>query len=406
MGLSTAASVPRRRQNWQGSEVTAGNIDDEQRAASKATGASIAFHRTRPEVTIERHSRSRQVELATSLEGRHAIYLDLRFWIYLRDAERSGDVGLHGILLGELRRVVATKAAFCPISDSTFLEVFKQTDEHTRALTVKLIDELSLGVTLIPFDLRVGTELAHLLHAAQTPDQVYPLHYLVWSKLSYVLGFVHPITKTFDRPTALAIQKAFFDHMWAIPLVEMNRHLGNKMSQDEPLHFEGAARRINEANRQHASSLKSFEQTYQAELVGVLALYAGRAADILCSMAPASVGPPPPHGSAQRREYEQQCLALLVAALKTDRGKNAMRSLYIHTCLHAAVRWDKKQQLEANDFFDFQHASAALGYCDALFTERGLRALVTRSDLGLDKRFDCFVTSKVDEAISYVQSIK
>lgn len=381
-------------------------MDDAQRVASEAIGTSIDFHRTRPEITIERHSRARQVELATSLEGRRAIYLDLRFWIYLRDAERSGDAGLHGRLLGELRRVVATKAAFCPITDSTFLEVFKQTDEHTRALTTKLIDELSLGVTLIPLDLRIGTEIAHLLHAAQTPDLVYPLHHLVWSKLSYVLGFVHPITKTFDRPTALAVQKAFFDHMWTIPLVEMNRYIGEKMSKDDPLHFEGTARRINEANRQHASSLKSFEQTYQTELVGVLDLYAGRAADILCNMAPASVGPPPPHGSTQRREYEQQCLALLVAALKTDRGKNTMRTLYVQTCLYAAVRWDKKQQLEANDFFDFQHASAALGYCDAFFTERGLRSLVTRSDLGLDKRFECFVTSKGEEAVSYVQSIK
>lgn len=386
--------------------MTAGNIDDARRIASEEIGASIDFHRARPEVTIERHSRARQVELATSLEGRRAIYLDLRFWIYLRDAERSRDAGLHGRLLGELRQAVAAKIAFCPITDSTFLEVFKQTDEHTRALTARLIDELSLGVTLIPFDLRVGTEIAHLLHAAHTPNQVYPLHQLVWSKLSYVLGFMHPTMRAFDGPTSLALQKAFLDHMWTIPLVEMNGYLGDKMWQDDPLHFEDMASRINEANRRHASDLKSFQQTYQTELVGVLELYAGRAADILCNMAPASAGPPPPHGSARRRGYEQQCLALLIAALKTDHGKNAMRTLYIQTCLYAAVRWNKKQQLEANDFFDFHHASAALGYCDALFTEKGLRAMVTRSDLGLDKRFNCFVTSKAEEAISYVQSVR
>lgn len=386
--------------------MTTDTRDEAQVAAGEAIGASIDFHRARPEITIERHSRARQIELATSLEGRRAIYLDLRFWIYLRDAERSGNTGLRGRLLGELRRVVASKTAFCPITDSTFLEVFKQTDGHTRALTAKLIDELSLGITLIPLDLRIGTEIAHLLHAALAPDLVYPLHHLVWSKLSYTLGFFHPTNIAFDGPTALAIQKAFFDHMWTIPLVEMDRYLGDNMSKDDPLSFEGTAHRINEANRQHASSLKSFKQTYQTELLGVLDLYAERAADILSNTAPSSVGPPPPHGSPERQKYEQQCLALLVESMKTDHGKNTMRTLYIQTCLYAAVRWDKKQQLEANDFFDFQHASAALGYCDAFFTERGLRSLVTRGDLGLDKRFDCFVTSKVEEAVLYVQSIK
>ena len=86
--------------------------------------------------------------------------------------------------------------------------------------------------------------------------------------------------------------------------------------------------------------------------------------------------------------------------------KECHANLVHQTCLYAAVRWNKKQQLEANDFFDFHHASAALGYCDALFTEKGLRAMVTRSDLGLDKRFNCFVTSKAEEAISYVQSVR
>lgn len=385
--------------------MSADDVERERVISVEALSGSINQHRATPNVTIERHSRNRQIELAKSLEGRRAIYLDMRFWIHLRDAQRFGVGGLHGDLLAELRRVVATSKAFCPITESTFLEVFKQTDEDTRSMTAKLIDELSLGVTLIPFDVRIGTEIAHLLHAARTPELVHPLRHLVWSKLSYVLGFVHPSTKAFDDATSLALQKAFFDHMWTIPLIEINRYLGDKLWRRDPLHFEGMARRLNEANRQHSGELKSFKQTYQTELIGSLDLYAGLAADILCSMVPVSVGPVPQPGSVQRKEMERQCLALLVAALKTDRGKNALRTLHIHTCLHAAVRWNKQQQIEANDFFDFHHASAALGYCDALFTERGLRAMVTRGDLALDKRYDCFVTSNIEEAVLYAKSI-
>ena len=54
--------------------------------APAGIGASIDAHRAHPEVDLERHSRNRQIDLATSLKGRRAIYLDLKFWIGIRDA--------------------------------------------------------------------------------------------------------------------------------------------------------------------------------------------------------------------------------------------------------------------------------------------------------------------------------
>ena len=37
---------------------------------------------------------------------------------------------------------------------------------------------------------------------------------LAWSKLSYMLGVVHPTNIIFDQAQELIIQKAFFGHMW------------------------------------------------------------------------------------------------------------------------------------------------------------------------------------------------
>lgn len=371
-----------------------------------AIAASIDAHRAFPEVDLRRHARNRQIELASSLQGQRAIYLDLKYWIGLRDAGTQDRADHpYGALLAALRRAVSGGRAFCPISDSCFLEVFKQSDPLSRKRTAALIDELSLGVTVIPFDLRIGTEIAHLMHAARTPDQVFALDQLVWSKLSYVLGYHQPPSAMLDEPDRRAFEKAFFDHMWDIPLIEIDALIGNAPATGDAQHQERLARALNQGIERHAAELKSFKQAYQHELVGVMDLYAGRAADILCDMAPPELGPRPGKETEQYKNIERQCLALLVGAMNTDQGKATLRTLHINTCLHAALRWNKRQKFKANDFFDYQHAAAAVGYCDAFFTERSLCSVLTRSDLALDKLYDCVVVATPEDALRHLEAM-
>lgn len=368
-------------------------------------GASIDGHRAHPEVDLQKHCRNRQIELATNLQGRRSIYLDLKFWIGMRDAQAAGRTPhQYSALLASLRKAVANRRAFCPISDSCFLEVFKQSDADTRQRTATLIDELSLGVTIIPFDLRVGTEIAHLLHTATTPEKVYPLDRLVWTKLSYVLGYHGPSFAKFDEDTGRAMEKALFDHMWAIPLAEMDRLIGDAALATDADHHERLARTLNQDIAKHASEMKSFKQVYEHELVGVMSLYAGRAADILCDMAPPSLGPRPAKHTDEYKTIERHCLDLLVGAMNSDQGKATLRTLHIETSIHAAVRWNKGQKFKANDFFDLQHAAAAVGYCDAFFTERSLATLLTRRDLSLDKLYDCAVEFSPEAALQYIRT--
>jgi hypothetical protein len=83
----------------------------------------IAAHRANPEIALERHVKSRVVELGRRLENRAAIYLDTKFWIVLRDcaAGRNNSAAAQK-LLQRLRKLVQNGKAFCPIGESTFLE--------------------------------------------------------------------------------------------------------------------------------------------------------------------------------------------------------------------------------------------------------------------------------------------
>lgn len=168
---------------------------------------SFDRHRASPEVSIEQYARARQVELAQSVLAKQRVYLDKKFWILIREAAMQRPVAdAAHTLLASLRQRVSEGDAICPISESLFIELLKQSDLETRRATAELIDELGKGVTLIAHPTRVATEIAHFIYA-QAKRNVYPLEALVWTRLSYVLGEQHPATEAFDPAEMLVIRR-------------------------------------------------------------------------------------------------------------------------------------------------------------------------------------------------------
>jgi len=370
--------------------------------------ASIQAHRSTPEVSLDRHVNKRVVELSRSLDGRTAIYLDTKFWIILEKADTGRSAGqADAELLSRLRRLTAAGQAFCPISESIFMELMKQADVTSRVAMARLIDALSLGVTLIAYDMRIGTELAHFMQRfGIKQDHLHPLHHLVWSKLAYVLGFVHPASMGFDAATELAVQKAFFDEMWTMTVEAMVQQIGNARPPDGS-DFVDLAANLNAGNVQHAAELRSFAQAYDAELRGVVDACGDRIMEIFCKMAEDTGASAPRRGSAEWLNSQRSLKSAIYQALKKGSGKQNLRSMHVAASLHAAFRWDKRRRFTGNDIYDFQHAAAALAHCRAFFTEHSLRAtIVTNNNVALDRLYGCHIISNVSEAIAYLQALE
>ncbi|MFC7332425.1 hypothetical protein [Rhodocista pekingensis] len=119
---------------------------------------------------IERHSRARQVELGKSLVNSKKIYLDTCFWIKIRDAALGILAESSACrLLDNLRSGVAGGRFVCPISASMFLELMKQPYTSDRRIgTARLIDELSLGIAMVPSHIVMETEIYLFFSALQS----------------------------------------------------------------------------------------------------------------------------------------------------------------------------------------------------------------------------------------------
>lgn len=347
----------------------------------------IELHRRNPDVSLQSYMRDKRCQLGAAVTSIQRIYLDQRFWLLLRDISlsRSGDKATSD-LLALLRSLVSQGKAICPISESVFVELLKQSDESTRLATAQLIDDLSLGITLIPFDERVRQELCNSFYEQAGATDLIPLQQLVWTKLAYVLGEIHPSNTPFSPEEELVIQKAFSDHIWNTSLVEIVKHI------DEPPLFDwdALAARLNAGNNAHYSTIRSYPQAFRAEFEGGLSLFRNEMAMLVKEL--------------DERGYSDFDAKLVHLSEKKrfEVFSQSIPSLHINGTCHAAVRWDQKRNLCGNDLFDFHHAHAALGYCDVFLTEKPLTDMLSQQHLGLSK-YKCRTFWSPASALSWLR---
>lgn len=310
----------------------------------------------------------------------------------------------HSELLELLRGAVQSGVALCPISDVIFLELMKQTDPVTKLETTKLVDELSLGIAILSEQSRIGTELAHTMSEDGALLELPPLAHLVWVRICFVLGFAYPSVPAYDEALNLVMQKVTIDTFWQMSLQEFV--LASK-DPGVPANFEVTAAKLNMEARAHAHEIRSFEQAFVAEIGGMLNVFKGHIADVFEQLYEKKTGTLATQTVEQRAGFEKRLLSMSVNMFRFARKKMAQRlpSLYVHAMCHAAARWDRQRNLDGHDLFDFHHASAAVGYCDAFFTENPLRVFLTAGHVALDREYGCRIISNEAVAIDYVRGL-
>ena len=332
-------------------------------------------------------------------------YLDMRFWIIARDAAigvRTEPVARK--LLHYLRRGVANGRLVCPINASMFLELMKQPYSPGRRIgTAQLIDELSLGISMIPSRIVMGTEIHSFLLNVKGDAELYPIQELIWTKVAFALGDTYPSLAALSPVEELTIQKSFFDYLWNHSLSELVKTMGDKIPPSDG--FAELSYDTNLKNAEHRDELRSFAQTHDTELRGAIEVAGDIAADVIHQLAERDAGCELPATPEERANSVIICRNLLYHAFKKPQTKYSLRYLHIGASIHAAMRWDKDRKFKPNDYYDFEHATAALSYCDAFLTEGSLHGLVTRPQVDLESVNGCRVFSDVDAAVEHVRQL-
>lgn len=296
-----------------------------------------------------------------------------------------------------LEALVADKAAFCPISDAVFVELMKQGDPARRAKTAAIIDRFSAGVALLPSDDRRALEVETMVLSAMPPNGPGKTR-TPWTHIAYVLGHIHPSDTPFPPEVELAIQKAFFDELGARPIAQLAELTAAHVVQAAAM--DALARDLNEKNAAHRSQMVSFDAVLQDEFHGVSCGATQAAQRVYATLTGTPAAAPSPEGAAIWARLLAECLK------REDLAKR-LPTFHVVASLHALIRWDHRDKaIVANDLFDFDHAAAAVGHCDAMFTENGLTKMLTHRRLRLDQLHGCFVTADTQQAVDYLRSVR
>lgn len=348
------------------------------------------------EVSVEEHVQKVIINLGRELKKKHSIYLDINFWLLLRDQSSQPAKRLFEVLC----EAVELNLLFCPISNTTFFELIKNAKQLEREKVAHCVDMLSLGVGIVSENERVCIELNHFIRTC-LGRKVVPVNYLVWRGVGLAVGgplyprSVPPFLR-FDPHT---LQKAFFDKMWETPMIEVMHRFSGWVLPEEADAAPIAS--ILNAIKSQGGKFSSFNKYYLDEAKAICDRWKFQPSQILDkinNVAPRAPDTLPP-------DEVNFWANLMFHFLKKRERSFELRTMRTIAAIHAATRWDANKKIKTNDVLDYEHAVAAICYCSAFFTDNPTKILLTQGNTKLDKKCSCVVISDIQGAISYIEKL-
>lgn len=260
------------------------------------------------------------------------------------------------------------------------------------------MDRLSKGVSIITLKARIATELwSWMFTRSQESKKDATLVELVWTRLPYIVGHLIPIAEEVEERDRLAFQKAFFDTLGELSLEEMFATIPDS-ALAQLVTAPDITSALNRTKFETTVSTDTFEALYMQEVEAGITSY--------FTATWQRSGPDQWWFSPNHLESLQDvALNQLLAEFHDGRIGTQMPALRIMAGIVAAIRWDSDRRYKRGDWHDVLHASVALPYCDAFFTDRPLKTLLTTKPLVYDAVYGTKVMSEVEEILSFLQTL-
>lgn len=366
--------------------------------------ALLEQHRARPEITFDQHLASLEEDVALEALGKARVYLDLRYWIFLRDADLGKpQKPVHVKLLEEMLRGVSEGRLVCPITEAVFFEVDRQGNTERRMQTVRMIDRLCRGIVIKNSRERAVCEIHDFFDAAFVRKELPTVPCRrVWVRPYSFLGT--PQVRGWGPAEDLAINKAFLSYAWTLSLEYLltDTPVPDDDSDNE---LRANAVRITESSAKHASEMRSYKQVFVDEVAGLIDAHRAEIGHAfrLYTAAMLRADRANSHDSSTA---EQHGLNLAYSAAAVPNPQYALPLIRILAGLHAFIRWHRQRAFTFNDIFDLRHAAAAIPYCDVFLTENFVKTACTNNLLDFGTAYNTWIICDEDEALDAVSRLQ
>ena len=168
---------------------------------------------------MENYTQQFKIEIGDMVLKKHRIYIDTKYWIYLRDAFLGKEPLIRVEIYKKLRDLVKKEIAICPLSPHIFLELMNIGDKEKRLSMAQVMDELSQQVCFIsPLNI-AGQELLNFVryfHAKGEGEPLFNPAKYVFTKVAFVMGELYPTLEGIPDEQMNDIRIQFFDQPFKI----------------------------------------------------------------------------------------------------------------------------------------------------------------------------------------------
>ena len=342
--------------------------------------------------SFNEYRKERYDALQSFVASRRKIYLDTKFWVWLREPAASPDPAATSALLKQLQQGVAEGHLCCPVSYPIFLETAKIFPLARRKQHAATEEALCAGVALRnPFDVFELETLDFFIRNSPHLRNLPLRRDTVWCPVGHMLGEKYPFHPTLDGRAQDAAQKFMLDAMWEITLGDLVMH-------DIPRPSADTAQRINAERTIYPRADKSFQQLLKEELHGALEALVPHMMNAMRDLA--SVFGIAANSGDLTPENFRPVINLIRESVIQRLDRAAIPSLRVRSALHAALRLDDQRPFRENDLPDIDHSAVAVSYCDVFLTERSFGDLLRRpfiKDISLSQ---CAIACDPEEALA------
>ncbi len=355
--------------------------------------------------TIDDLIRQCKIQLGIQLKNKRKIYLDLNYWIRMRECYVGSPKNFAFQKLYEvLIDLVNEELVVCPISQRIYIELLKQDDLNSRINTAKIIDKFSQGITILSEPEREQSELFYYVRKIILgQNNIIPVDEFIWLKVAYILGVFIPEIDNIPKDILDKMQKDIFNKSLEVTLEEIITTIGDKIPK-EILNKDKSTIAMNLGKMLANDKVHSIKQVFMDEVRGALSIFKDTVEDFLLYL---KYNNPSLLEELLKKEINNanDLLYVIFNDIKNDTLYDLLPFIYIQLCLHTMMRWDKNRSFTPNDLEDFLHAASALPYFDYFFTEKPLTLLLKTSQFRLDKKYNKEVLYDVNEIIESLNKI-
>ena len=362
---------------------------------------SDARHAASDSLSFEAYRRLKYDELNAWLRKRRSVYLDMKYWIWLRDPERSPFPAETKALRMALAHGAQTGRLFCPVSYPPFVELMRINPIGLRLRQAELMDELCAGVAI-----RNGFDMAEIEFCEFFGRNLPALRAIpyrvesVWCPVGQMVVDKYPYHDELPADLMERCRKVMLDVMWE------KRMADYAALEGLPEHPRDTARRVNVERQSYPRGQQSFSELFAAELNGALDVMYPRLEEQFVSVAEIFGIRPTAGERAQAGTYRPAWINLFREAVTRGLDADAIPSLRVRSALHAAIRMDDRRPFRQNDLDDIAHSAVAVSYSDLFLTERSFGELLNRSPVqSVIGPTRCRVLSDVSEALAAVAEL-